>query len=238
MESILAYTRDRHELRCALLDKGFHKALAACDAMEPAILEQVIGTCFSLQYHRCTQKTAKAPCLWQKIRSELGLSQAELAAEVSKFHRLDVSKQTVEWRSERERFAASMLRPSDFKMWKMNNLNVRSLEQWERDHPQPNIRNIGADDIQLIERTRPHRESRKSGFVEVFERFFTDRCGVKLSWEDLMCEITGNRDPRKHRLPETEKKRNKEKRAANDALDSPLSPSVDGTEQALVADVA
>jgi hypothetical protein len=122
-------------------------------------------------------------------------------------------------------------------MWKMNNLNVRSLEKWERDHPQPRIRSIGADDIQLIERTRPHRESRKSGFVEVFERFFEAKTGYRLSWEDLMVELVGNRDPRAQRAPEASKVRNK-KRSANDALDSPLFPSVDGTEQELVAEVA
>ncbi|AFM26035.1 hypothetical protein [Desulfomonile tiedjei] len=236
MESVLAYSRDRHQLRCALMDKGFHKALAACDAMEPAILEQLIGTCFTLQHHRDTQKTAKQPTLWHKIRSELGLSQAELAAEISKFHRLDVSGQTKKWRVDREKFAEASFNKNDLRMWKSGSLYSKKMDAWEKTHPQPSLRHIGVEDIMQIERTRPHRESLKSGFVEVFERFFTEKCGVALSWEDLTAPLIGSRDPRKSRMPETEKKRNKEKRATTDALDGPLFP--DGTEQELVAEVA
>lgn len=195
MESISAYSRDLFEVKAFLLDHGFKKAVEVLDNEPQSIQEQIIASAFSIQRERDRRPARRGLTLFTKIRTEMGLSAEEFAVEVSKFHSQDLSAQLKSWRVRQDAYARESMRPSDYKMWKSSVFVSDQMNEWEKANPQPTLQKITLADVMLIESTRPHRESRRSSLVDLFERFFEAKTGYKLSWEQLLAEV-GPRDPR------------------------------------------
>lgn len=210
METLCAYSQDLHEVKVNLLDRGFRKTAEILDNLPKAHAEALVGAAFSIQRYRDTTRgIKKSMTLWQKIRAEMNMDLAEFVKAVNEFHSRDVSAQSKAWSEKTDAFARETLRPDHYAQWKQGSSFIAAID---KKFPKPSLRQITVEGVRLIESDRPYREARRPESIETYERFFEHVTGFKLSWEELLSELT-SRDPRAKKVPESEKKWPK-KRAA------------------------
>jgi hypothetical protein len=221
MKAISAYARDVWEARKYLIDHGFKIASDLLGDMSKPQAEAIGGAFFSIYEHRINWRGDKGEMsLWQKIRAiELNMTIEEFTQAVAQFHGKDRCEQDKAWYQKLDEWVKSQLKPEHYELYRHGSGGWDFEARFQRQCPRPRPQTIKADNIAWIENQRPHREGYNPVLIEIFERYFEQATGYRLTWEQLHSKLE-NRDPRAKLTPEAEKKRNKKNRKREEAVSS------------------